>query len=167
MTRGSTARLAATLVCGLLVGGAASGCSLLGGDSGKVAVFDVQPGDCLASEEKVQAQISELEVVPCEEQHAQEAYARISYRPPGAPADADEADENADFPGDDALVSFADGACATAFGEYVGVDYLDSELFFSYLMPTPRSWEDDDREVLCVLTGAGQPLEGSMKGAAR
>ena len=48
------------------------------------------------------------------------------------------------YPGDDVLETFAQGACAQRFAGYVGVDYLDSTLFFTYLLPSARSWEQDE-----------------------
>jgi hypothetical protein len=70
------------------------------------------------------------------------------------------------YPGPEALASFANGACAQAFQPYVGVSYLDSSLFFTYLLPSARSWEsDDDRTVLCFTTTTGKPLVVSVKGS--
>jgi hypothetical protein len=137
-----------------------TGCSLLPGGSGGTSVFDVEPGQCFLAEEEPKAQLSELDRVDCEEVHHQEAYARVAYQQP------DDAAEDV-FPGDEALNVFADGACATEFDPYVGVGYLDSSLFFTYLVPSARSWEEDDREVVCFITAAGAPLEGSVKGTAR
>jgi hypothetical protein len=113
---------------------------------------------CFNAPEEVEAQIDELDEVPCADPHDQEAYAMVTFRPPDGEA------EDA-FPGDDELKAFADGACAQEFSGYVGVDYLDSELFFTYLLPSPRSWEQDDRAVLCLVTTTGDPLEGSAEGS--
>ena len=55
----------------------------------------------------------------------------------------------------------------TLLSTYVGIDYLDSDLFFTYLVPSPRSWEQDDRQVLCMITTAGEPLRGSVKDSKR
>ena len=46
-------------------------------------------------------------------------------------------------------------------------DYLDSALFYTYLLPSARSWEDDDRSIICFVTSAGEPLQGSAKGSKR
>ena len=48
----------------------------------------------------------------------------------------------------------------------MGVDYRDSELFFTYLLPSPRSWEqDEDRTTLCfVTTTDGAQLTQSVEG---
>ena len=92
--------------------------------------------------------------------HEQEAYALATYTEPGT----DEPSKT--FPGEAALKSFADGTCAQEYADYVGVDYRDSELFFTYLLPSPRSWEqDEDRTTLCfVTTTDGAQLTQSVEG---
>ena len=150
--------LAAALVVPLL-----GGCSLFGDDdeAAGVSVFSIKPGQCFEGQTEVKAQQSELPEVECAEDHAQESYAVIEYQ-------ADSGDQAGDtYPGDDALAKFANGACAGEYGKYVGVDYLDSELFYTYLLPSARSWEDDDRSVICFVTSAGEPLQGSVKGSKR
>jgi hypothetical protein len=151
-TRGAAALAVVPLVVAL------AGCS--GDDGGEQAsVFSAEPGQCFLAPEEVEAQISDLERVDCGEAHDHEAYAVVAYTSPDPEADPDE------FPGDEALTNFADGACAERFGEYVGVDYLDSDLFFTYLLPSPRSWQEDDRSVLCLVTAAGGDLVGSVEGS--
>lgn len=138
-----------------------SGCGLFGDDEeDTTSVFDAAPGMCFRAPDQVEAQIDDLDEVPCSEPHEQEAYALVEFRP----ADGQDGDA---FPGDDALAAFADGACAQEFRDYVGVDYLDSELFFTYLLPSPRSWEQDDRDILCLVTTTGDPLDESVEGSKR
>lgn len=131
-----------------------SGCSLLGG--GEDGVFAIKPGECFLAPAETTAQIDDLENTDCEKPHDMEAYAAIPYTGAGA--------EEGTFPGDDALKNFADGSCARAFTDYVGVSYLDSSLFFTYLLPSARSWQDEDREVLCFVIDSGTPMTGSVKG---
>lgn len=155
--RGAPRALAVLVALPLL-----GGCGLFGGDDeGEgVSVFSIEPGQCFEGQGEVKAQLSELTEVDCGEEHAQEAYAVVEYTSDGEkPGDT--------FPGDDALAKFADGACAGEFGTYVGVDYLDSKLFYTYLLPSARSWEDEDRNVICFVTSAGEPLQGSTKGSKR
>ncbi|WP_372728286.1 septum formation family protein [Nocardioides sp.] len=144
---------------GALVVGSLTACSLVGGDDQggeDLDVMEVEPGQCFAAPGEIKAQISDLTLLDCEVEHAQEAYAVVRYPdPPDS------------FPGDEALTKFAEGACAQEFREYVGVDYLDSKLFFTYLVPSPRSWQDDDRETICLVTNAGEPLTGSVQGSKR
>lgn len=167
----------------LPVVGQVSGCSVFGGDddSEGVSVFSVGPGQCFAAPAEVVAQVSDLDRVACDRPHDRELYARVTYAPPGAEPAAD-GEEGADdgsgesapapaddaaFPGDDALNAFAQAACAREFGPYVGREYLDSSLFFTYLVPSPRSWQDADRDVLCFANAAGEPLDASVKDSGR
>lgn len=147
----------ASLAVALLVGSVGlSGCGLFGDDGDGTSVFDAEPGMCFHALTEVEAQVDDLDEVACTKQHALEAFALVSYAKDG---DA--------FPGADDLAAFADGHCAREFRDYVGVDYLDSSLYFTYLLPSPRSWEEDDREVLCLVTTAGEPLTESVKGSKR
>lgn len=133
-----------------------SGCGLHhSGDTASTSVFAAKVGDCFTTPTTVKAQVSDLAKVPCAQPHGQEAYALVSY-----PV----ADGNDAFPGDQVLDNFAQGACAQSFGPYVGVDYLDSSYFYTYLTPSPRSWQESDRAVLCLVTDAGKPMVGSAKG---
>lgn len=141
---------------------ALSGCSVFGSDDDEPAsVFSVKPGQCFLAPEEVEAQISDLDEVDCGKAHDHEAYAVVPYKSGDPEATGDE------FPGDDALNAFANGACAQSFGAYVGVDYPDSELFFTYLLPSPRSWQENDRDVVCLITNAGTQLQGSVKGTKK
>jgi putative regulator of septum formation len=139
-----------------------AGCGLFGDDDEgeALSVFDVEPGQCFEGQTEVKAQISELTAVDCDDEHAQESYAVVPYQA----ADGEAPDT---YPGDDALTKFAEGACAGEYRAYVGVDYLDSTLFYTYLLPSARSWEDDDRSVICFVTTPGEPLQGSVKGSKR
>ena len=89
-----------------------------------------------------------------------EVFKAVPYTPPPkGPAVADDV-----YPGEEALTLFADGTCAKEFGSFVGIDYLDSQkYFFTYLLPSPRSWEED-HNVLCIITGDGKALTGTAKG---
>jgi hypothetical protein len=124
-------------------------------------VFSVTPGQCFQTPGKVQAELSSLQRTDCTKQHTREAYAIVPFVATGPTA-------SSAYPGADALSAFAKGACAQRFKSYVGVDYLDSTLFFTYLMPSARSWEqDDDRDVICFVTTAGAPLTASVKNSKR
>ena len=137
------------------------GCSLFDrDDTDQISVFDVEVGDCFTAPEEITTTFTTLDRVECEVPHEQEAYALATYTDPGT----DTTPET--FPGEAALKSFADGACAQEYADYVGVDYRDSELFFTYLLPSPRSWEQDqDRTTLCfVTTTDGAQLTRSVQG---
>lgn len=144
---------------------ALGGCSwvsgVFGADDGppteEVSVFNVAIGQCFAPQAEVQRELSTLDAVPCDGPHRQEAYAIVQYVPPeGVTGNA--------FPGDATLKDYADAKCAESFQDYVGISYLDSTLFFTYLMPSARGWEQDaDRSVVCFITTTGAQLTASAK----
>jgi hypothetical protein len=139
-----------------------TGCSWFGGNKSggkKISVFSVQPGQCFDAPGTVKAQLSSLTKVSCTSPHNEESYAVVPFQSVnGATSSA--------YPGDDVLTTFAQGACAQRFTSYVGVDYLDSKLFFTYLLPSARSWEQDaDRAVTCFVTTTGNKLTSSVKGS--
>jgi hypothetical protein len=127
------------------------------GDS--VSVFDVQIGQCFTAQTDVRVELSELNAIACDQPHQQEAYAKIDYVAPNG-------GDSSIYPGDSALAAFAKGACAESFTDYVGVSYLDSRLFFTYLLPSARGWEqEEDRTVLCFITATDRQLTQSVKGS--
>jgi hypothetical protein len=110
--------------------------------------------------EKVEAELSSLNQVGCSEPHALESYAKVPYEPPQGQ------DEGDAYPGNQLLRSFAQGACAQEFADYVGVDYRDSDLFFTFLLPSARGWEQaSDRSVWCFVTSPAAPLTQSARNA--
>jgi Septum formation len=156
----------AAVVAALLL----SGCSWFGSKSKSLAVsvsvFSIQPGQCFNAPAEVKDQLSSVSRVPCSAPHTEEAYATITYAPPGtqSPSAAASSASGGPYPGAQALTAFANGACAAQFGKYVGKSYLDSSLFFTYLLPSARSWqEDNDETVICFVTQAGGTRTGSAK----
>lgn len=156
----ATPRRAGTLALGAALVATGLGATACGGGSSakqSVSVFRVSPGECFLPPEKVTAELTDVDRVPCTAPHTQEAYAVVSYKPAGDTL-------TPDYPGETALKSFADGACAQRFASYVGVDYQDSSLFFTYLLPSARSWQQTrDRRVVCFVTTTGSLLHKSVK----
>lgn len=160
-------RLAALLAGAIVVGGCSGDDGATRGEDGRVTgagdveVFALFEGDCVVPPEEVQADVEQVRVVPCEEPHTQEVFALLDYEP----AEGESADV---YPGDDVLADFAEAACLAPFATYVGIDYLDSELFLTYLLPSLRSWDEaDDREVVCIAQSDGTPLDTSVEGTGR
>ncbi|MCU1658329.1 MAG: hypothetical protein JWO57_2985 [Pseudonocardiales bacterium] len=140
-----------------------SGCSWFGGgksSSKLVSVFSVKPGQCFDTPKDVKAELSKLSLIPCTHAHTQEAYAVVPYS-------STDGSTTSAYPGNDVLTTFAQGACAQRYKAYVGVDYPDSKLFFTFLLPSARSWEQDsDRNVLCFVETTGTAkLTTSVKGS--
>lgn len=154
----SARRLAGAGVAAALVA-TLSGCGLFGDDEpDEVSVFELEPGTCFQTQSDAEAEIESLPPVDCSEEHTQEFIGDVPYT---------SEDGGDTFPGQDALDDYAQGACAQAFESYVGISYLDSKLFLTYLLPSPRSWDQDDRAISCFVTSAGTPLEGSVKDSRR
>lgn len=120
--------------------------------AGDLSVFDLQAGDCVVPPTDVKAELEKVHVVPCKDAHTQEAFSVEKYTQGDA------------YPGDQALTSFADGVCLERYQGYVGVAYQDSKLFYTYLLPSARSWNDGkDRKIVCIITTTGDQLTASVK----
>ena len=141
----------------------ATGCSFGHSKSGahSVSAFDIKPGQCLLPPKDVREEISSLQVVDCTKPHTQEAYAIVKYDGTGS-------ENGAAYPGDATLGKFAEGACGEQYESYVGIAYQDSSLFFTYLLPSARSWQEgNDRSVICFVTTTGEELTASVKNSRR
>lgn len=156
---------AAALSCTALI--ALTGCSLLGGadeperdESGDVTeasdadAFSIRVGDCLETLDWSAEGFSTVPVIPCAEEHESEIYAAVDL-PDG------------DYPGDDSVATQADDYCYGQFEGFVGVAWEDSAFDYGYLSPSPESWEQGDREVLCMIMDPAGLTTGSLSGAGR
>jgi hypothetical protein len=128
------------------------------------SVFKVKVGNCVVPPTDIKAEITTVKVVPCSVAHTQEVFAFVTY---GGAATSGATTTAADaFPGTASLRTFADGACLQKFATYVGVDYRDSSLYYTYMLPSARSWSSShDRSVVCLVTTTGQQLTASVKGS--
>jgi hypothetical protein len=122
--------------------------------AGSISVFDLRPGDCLEPDDDLSGDVEKINAVPCADPHTHEVFGVPEYP-----------DDGGVYPGEAKIKEFADASCLEAFSEYTGTDYLDSDLFFSYLLPTIDSWNSgDDRQVTCVIVATGNEMTGSVKG---
>ncbi|MCS5716347.1 septum formation family protein [Herbiconiux sp. CPCC 205716] len=118
----------------------------------KTDVFTVEPGDCV--DDTDDENVTELPVVDCAGPHDFEAFTSFEFDP-------------GEYPGDDAVHSHAQEACAAAMGEFVGLSYDDSTLDVQYLTPTEDSWNGlDDRTVVCLVYDPAGKLTGTVENAA-
>jgi hypothetical protein len=137
-----------------------SACSLFGGDDGggSQPVLTVSVGQCFDAPDAIHKELTSLQRSSCNGPHALEAYAKVRY-PKGTNPDLA-------YPGSDVLTKFAQSACAQQFKGYVGKDYLDSSLFFTFLLPTPQGWAQHlDRWVLCFIESSQGLRTSSAKGS--
>ena len=97
-------------------------------------------------------EVSDLPGVPCSEPHDNEAYAVF--------------DVTLDsYPDVDDMSELANGSCVERFEDFVGRDYESSSLDVIAMYPTPESWSQNDREVVCaVYDMEAAKLTGSVQG---
>jgi hypothetical protein len=134
-------------------------------DSGQIAnvgdmqVEDLRVGDCFDLKDPEATEVAEVEAKPCTTAHKYELF-----------HDADMPD--GEFPSDAAVETFVQAECVPAFTAYVGMDYADSALYFSWFAPSTETWDDGDRTVQCAAYEPDanlDPIEvtGTFRNAAR
>jgi hypothetical protein len=122
---------------------------------GTISVFELGVEDCFdaPAPSTEPAEVEEVELIPCEEEHASEVFAQTAF-------------ESVDpaYPGEDQLIDYATRFCVDAFEPYVGLPYADSALTVSHFWPTASAWEStDDRTIHCVLFRKEGPSVGSAR----
>ena len=121
--------------------------------AGTVDVTELRVGDCFNSDEE--AEIAEVDGVPCDEAHEYEIFAVDTYQ-----ADA--------LPGDAQMEAVFLSVCNEPFQAYVGAPYASSEIYAKMITPSEDSWADGDRTFMCVLYDPeNDQLTESMRGAER
>jgi hypothetical protein len=126
----------------------------------ELPVVDLAPGVCIEDASAFTGQdvneITETRAIACRLPHEAEAYARTDL--PAGP--------DAGFPGVGRLRTVAQETCRDRFAGFVGVPWTSSELEIAALWPSPESWADGDRRVVCaVFRLDGEPLTGSARGS--
>lgn len=142
------------LAAGVLLTAAVAAVSACGGDT---SVLNLEVGQCTDQSVAGEDSVSSLPIVDCAESHTGEIYS-LPQVPDG------------DFPGDAALQETAGQLCSGQdFQTYVGKPYQESAIYLSYLVPSDDTWENGDREIVCILTAdeAGSASTGSLRGANR
>ena len=113
--------------------------------SSETSAFDLELGDCFDTEDVTT--VADVVVVDCDASHVYEVFGVSDF----------DAGANEAFPGEQPLNDAADEACRPAFEDYVGVPYDVSEWFATYVNPSEGTWEQGDREILCVLHAEAPP----------
>lgn len=153
---------------------ALSGCSVLNGlmgggsdaqrdDEGNVTeganidVFSLKVGDCMPASDTT-GEITDLDVVPCDEPHTDEVFFDFELTGDSLPTDEE-------------IQAQVEAQCVPAFTEFVGLDYYESTLDFWWLTPTEQTWtQANDRLVQCIIyqpdeNGDSAELTASLQGA--
>jgi len=125
----------------------------------EVSVFDLEPGDCFSADADQLA--GSVTVVDCVRPHLYEAYFIFDH----------EAGAVEPYPGDEAVLEYADAGCQPPFEEYVGFAYAESIWYITSVTPSEETWAEGDREIVCTLNqrdANDEPIEvtGSAEGAA-
>lgn len=119
-------------------------------------IFQIEVGDCLL--EPTGEEITSFTNQPCHLSHDMEVF-HITEHPGG---------RDAPYPGEAALIDYAQEVCVEAFPDFVGLPWLDSTLDTYYLYPVDRGWRIlGDREIVCTIYDPAGPVEGTLEGAAR
>jgi len=118
-----------------------------------IDIFELKVGDCKLADDVSSAELSETNVVPCEDPHDEEIFYEFDL-PEG------------EFPAAAIVEKTVWEKCDPQFEAFVGLNEADSALTYAYFSPTQDGWEQlDDRTIQCVLFSEdGTPLEGSAKG---
>lgn len=116
------------------------------------AVLELQVGTCFDDVDELyepEGGVPEVPIVDCDEEHDNEVYATFDL-PDG------------DFPSN--LTEQAANGCIAPFSGYVSTSYEASRFDIAWLRPSPDTWEDDDRQVICYLYDEGnQPIVGTAR----
>lgn len=115
-------------------------------------------GWCLNFDEEAGAEVNDLPKVACSVPHSHEIFAVFD-------------SEKSAYPGFQKLEEEAQVGCLERFEPYVEISPIDSNLFYSWMVPTLDSWEDkkiSDRQIICVAGAEdGNNLTGSIEGSRR
>lgn len=120
-----------------------------------VSPYELTVGDCFDAGTVADdgSALVNVRVVDCEAPHQAEVVAIEDLE---APSDAA-------FPGDDSRDVDAQELCTPLVESFLGGSLAESSLLLLWLAPTEVSWEEGDREVVCVVAAPdGETLTGSM-----
>lgn len=109
-------------------------------------------GQCvrLSQDLESQSEVGNLPVLSCDTEHDGEVYLVKKL-------------EGHDYP--TTMTTDADAACVAGFQGYVGSDYGASSLDYAALYPTQASWDQGDKDVVCMVVPTEGTLRASVKGS--
>ncbi len=70
-------------------------------------------------------------------------------------------------PAEDEINAQGEAGCVEAFTAFVGIPFNESELQYSFYLPTETSWPQGDRRILCEVYDPTKQTTGTLEGAAR
>jgi hypothetical protein len=105
-------------------------------DAQEVSAFALQVGDCLVTAD-LEDIVNKVPAKPCAEPHDAEIIRAVRV------ADLIDYDE-------EAVIGQANQSCEAAINDIVGPNWAEAGLDWDYFYPTTESWDDGDREILCL-----------------
>lgn len=118
-------------------------------------VFAMKVGDCLDDGDDAEGDgtVTRVPIVKCSVSHDSEVIASIELK--GA---------NSAFPGDDAVKDSADRKCNAPYETFTGATLKTTLLDYTYYFPSAASWQQGDRQILCVVYNPDGRVTGTLKG---
>ena len=124
-------------------------------EESEIDIFSLKVGDCLTEEALTGGETQTAPVVPCDEPHPYEVYHEFEL-------------EDGEYPGTDAIYDVAVEGCEAVFNTFVGIDWSESTLDYTWFEPTQQSWEQaNDRLIQCIIGDSAGDVTGTLEGAAR
>ncbi len=124
-------------------------------------VLDLGDGDCFDTVSDPTAVDKAVWKINCADPHSYEVYGVLDY-------DGDGSGRGTPYPGVSAVQNWSEQACYAQFEPFVGVRWTISELDIKVWWPSERSWNNNDRGVICTVTASnGSDLTGTQRGVAR
>ena len=121
---------------------------------GKEDVFSIRVGDCFDNpSEETAEEVESVKMPKCTEPHDNEAFFIYDV-------------SDSDFPAydQDAVIADAEEKCRPEYEQFVGVPEAETSIYFSYYFPSDESWEQGDREILCMVFDENGPVSESLEG---
>lgn len=122
-------------------------------NAGTMAVTELRAGDCFNSGDETT--ISEVDAVPCTQAHEYQVFHVQDHATASYPTTAE-------------FSAIFDSVCLMPFEAFVGMAYVSSELYADMITPSESSFDDGDREYMCILFDLEDTeLTSTMEGASR
>ncbi len=120
----------------------------------EIPYTSLRVGDCFDLIDPAAQNVELVRAAPCADEHVFEVFF-VGDMPDGA------------FPGDEAVLAFANDNCLPAFEDYVGAPFEQSVWYASPVIPNEESWAEGARTVTCQLHNQeGTPVTGSARNSA-
>jgi hypothetical protein len=115
--------------------------------------FQVKVGDCTG--DLGTGMISDVVLIPCDQEHYFEAYASKQL-------------SDVTFPGSTAISDQGNAFCAESYAPWSGISADKTKYTITFFSPIQETWTNaNDREILCFIGSDKGGVTGSLKGAKK